>query len=42
MRLTKSHSQECLLDKNEQEDASDEQRRQIREWIAQIKKDTGG
>jgi hypothetical protein len=31
-----------LLDKNEQEDASDEQRRQIRDWVAQIKKDTGG
>ena len=31
-----------LLDKNEQEDASNEQRRQMRDWIAQIKKDTGG
>jgi hypothetical protein len=31
-----------LLDKNEQEDASDEQRRQMRDWVAQIKKDTGG
>jgi hypothetical protein len=31
-----------LLDKNEQEDASDEQRRQIRDWVAKIKRDTGG
>src|SRR5467141_3937158 len=31
-----------LLDKNEQEDASDEQRKQMRGWVAQIKKDTGG
>jgi hypothetical protein len=31
-----------LLDKNEQEDASEEQRRQIREWVAQLKKDSGG
>ena len=31
-----------LLDKNEQEDASDEQRKQMRCWVAQIKKDTGG
>ena len=31
-----------LLDKNEQEDASDEQRRQMRDWVAQIKRDTGG
>ncbi|HEY2547859.1 MAG TPA: type II toxin-antitoxin system RelE/ParE family toxin [Candidatus Acidoferrum sp.] len=31
-----------LLDKNEQEDASEEQRRQIREWVAQVKKDSGG
>ena len=31
-----------LLDKNEQEDASDEQRRQMREWVAQLKKETGG
>jgi hypothetical protein len=31
-----------LLDKNEQEDASDEQRRQMRDWVTQIKKDTGG
>jgi hypothetical protein len=30
-----------VLDKNEQEDASDDQRRQMREWVAQIKKDTG-
>jgi len=30
-----------LLDKNEQEDASDEQRKQMRGWVAQIKKDTG-
>ena len=31
-----------LLDKNEMEDASNEQRRQMRAWVAQIKKDTGG
>ncbi len=31
-----------LLDKNEQEDASNEQRRLMREWVAQIKRDTGG
>jgi len=31
-----------LLDKDEQEDASDAQRRQMRGWIVQIKKDTGG
>jgi hypothetical protein len=31
-----------LLDKNEQEDASEEQRKQMREWAAQIKKDFGG
>jgi mRNA-degrading endonuclease RelE of RelBE toxin-antitoxin system len=31
-----------LLDKNEQEDASEEQRRQIREWVAQVKKESGG
>ena len=31
-----------LLDKNEQEDASEEQRTQIREWVAQIKKSSGG
>ena len=31
-----------LLDKNEQEDASEEQRRQIREWVSQIKKSSGG
>jgi len=31
-----------LLDKNEQEDASDEQRRQMRDWVAQTKRDTGG
>jgi hypothetical protein len=30
-----------LLDKNEQEDASKGQRRQMREWVAQIKKDAG-
>jgi mRNA-degrading endonuclease RelE of RelBE toxin-antitoxin system len=30
-----------LLDKNEQEDASEEQRKQIREWVAQVKKDAG-
>ena len=31
-----------LLDKNEQEDASNEQRRLMREWVAHIKRDTGG
>ena len=31
-----------LLDKNEQEDANEEQRKQIREWVAQIKKSSGG
>jgi hypothetical protein len=30
-----------LLDKNEQEDASEGQRKQIREWVAQIKKVSG-
>ncbi len=30
-----------LLDKNEQEDASEAQRRQMREWAAQIKKESG-
>ncbi len=31
-----------LLDKNEQEDATGEQRRLMREWVAHIKRDTGG
>ena len=31
-----------LLDKNEQEDASEEQRKQIREWVAQVKRDSKG
>ncbi len=31
-----------LLDKNEQEDASEEQRRQMRKWVAEIKKESGG
>jgi hypothetical protein len=31
-----------LLDKNEQEDASEEQRKQMREWAAEIKKSFGG
>jgi len=31
-----------LLDKNEQEDASEEQRKQIREWVSQVKKASGG
>ena len=30
-----------LLDKNEQEDVSEEQRRQIRAWVTQLKKDSG-
>jgi mRNA-degrading endonuclease RelE of RelBE toxin-antitoxin system len=31
-----------LLDKNEQEDATEEQRKQIRQWAAQVKRDSGG
>ena len=31
-----------LLDKNEQEDMTEEQRRQIREMVSQIKRETGG
>jgi hypothetical protein len=31
-----------LLDKNEREDASPEQRRALREWAAQIKRESGG
>jgi len=31
-----------LLDKNEQEDATEEQRKQMREWVTQIKKASGG
>jgi hypothetical protein len=30
-----------LLDKNEQEDVSEEQRRQMREWAAEIKREAG-
>ena len=30
-----------LLDKNEQEDANEEQRKQMRAWATQIKKDSG-
>jgi hypothetical protein len=30
-----------LLDKNEQEDASAEQRREVRGWVAEIKKAEG-
>ena len=30
-----------LLDKNEQEDASEEQRKQIREWVSGIKNSSG-
>jgi len=30
-----------LLDKSEQEDATEAQRKQMREWVAQIKKDFG-
>lgn len=30
-----------LLDKNEQEDANEQQRRQMREWVAQVKRDSG-
>ena len=31
-----------LLDKNEQEDATEEERKQMREWVTQIKKASGG
>ena len=31
-----------LLDKNEQGDATEEQRKQMREWVTQIKKASGG
>ena len=31
-----------LLDKNEQEDATEEQRKQIREWVTQVKEYSGG
>jgi hypothetical protein len=31
-----------LLDKSEQEDATQEQRKQIRAWVEQVKKDSGG
>ena len=31
-----------LLDKGEQEDATAEQRKQMREWVMQIKKASGG
>lgn len=31
-----------LLDKNEQEDVSEEQRGQIRNWVALVKRDSGG
>ena len=31
-----------LLDKNEQEDLSEAQRKQIREWVAELKKAAGG
>jgi hypothetical protein len=31
-----------LLDKNEQDDANEEQRKQMREWVALIKKSSGG
>jgi mRNA-degrading endonuclease RelE of RelBE toxin-antitoxin system len=31
-----------LLDKNEQEDVTPEQRKQIREWVTQIRKEAGG
>jgi len=30
-----------LLDKNEQEDATPQQRSQMRQWVAQIKRDSG-
>lgn len=31
-----------LLDKGEQEDATEEQRKLMRQWVVQIKKDSGG
>jgi len=31
-----------LLDKNEQEDATEEQRKQIRKWVAQVKSESRG
>jgi hypothetical protein len=31
-----------LLDKNEQEDVNEEQRKQLRDCVAQVKKDAGG
>jgi len=31
-----------LLDKNEQEDINEEQRKQLRNCLAQVKKDAGG
>ena len=31
-----------LLDKNEQEDATEEQRRQIRQWAAEVKRELEG
>jgi len=31
-----------LLDENEQEDATEEQRKQMREWVTEIKKVSGG
>jgi hypothetical protein len=31
-----------LLDKNEQEDAGEEQRKQTRDWVRHIKADSGG
>jgi hypothetical protein len=31
-----------LLDKNEQEDASEEQRKLMREWAGRIKRQAGG
>ena len=31
-----------LLDKNEQEDTTEEQRKQIREWVKQISESSGG
>jgi hypothetical protein len=31
-----------LLDKNEQEDATEEQRAQLRDWVAQVKRDSRG
>jgi len=37
-----THTLLILLDKNEQEDINEEQRKQLRNCLAQVKKDAGG